>query len=390
MEFDAFNRNGYIPMQMIAMLRLSAVALVFGALAPYNADAAGEPEPITIPNANLKGVLTKSDVAQIKAHAEYWVATLAGAKTAKTVYDSREGLLADFNKYGPDSLSYKVQFARSTAAVVPAALKKMDRNDKLLALKEVNLAMAVSRIPELPIITATDALVNHKNPGVRFLGWRSYRAISAKAINTGGKDARMLFAALQKHAATEPSPIVAAVIIDVLYIKKSAWENKEFKKAFDRNYKILTTAVQPCCTRLAAGDTEWGRVGAAMIPMLKDANEYYKPDSKIAAQILQQLVTVAFAGATAYHKNKAAGSGSLHCIGLLQQAEQTLCSLTGRTDTNIRKPLFNKKSSTAEKTPAVLLGVHDWIDRLEDLGVKTPVFKPAKAPKPKPAPKPAT
>jgi len=377
-------------MRMIAMLRISSAALLLGALALSGAHAA-EPKPISIVSANLKRGLTRSDIAQIKVHVEYWVAELAGAKTAQTVYKAREGFLADYNKYAT-SIRYQVEFARGTAATVPPAVGKLNRNDQLISLKGINFAIVVSEMAQLTSIPALDALVRHENPGVRFLAWRGYRGVRDQAIRKGKEDAETLFAALRRHAATEPSPLVAAVIVDILYIEKAALTADAFKKAFDLNFNTLVGMLKTCCDRLAGGGGDWARSSIAALPILLSADGFYQPDKKKATLILQQLVNIAQAAAKAYDDANGQGRVAYQCTPLLQQIEPAIGSLSADSGSEIRKALLDKKKGSVERSKAIRRAVLDWIDRLEDLGVKEPVFTPIKTPAAttQPTTKPAT
>ncbi|MDP7290266.1 MAG: hypothetical protein QGH94_19950 [Phycisphaerae bacterium] len=369
-------------MRMIAMLRISMVALVLGALTLTTAHAAEEPPPISITAKNLKEGLSPSDVKQVQAHAEYWVSELTTAKRAGGIYTAREGLMADYNKYGDSSIRFKVEFARSVAAIVPATMGKLTKADRLKPQKEVNFALAISKMTQLTAISALDTMVTHSNPGVRFLAWRGFRAIRNDAIRAGGPGIKTLSAALAKQAGAEPNPLVADAIVDVLYIKKSEWASNAFKKTFDSNFKTLVVMQKTSCSRLAVGDADWTRPCITAIPMLKDASDFYKPDSKAATLILQQLLDIAYAGAKAYAAAGGEGIGAFQCTPLLLQVEPAIGSLSGNSGTEICEPLLSKKMSADEKKSAIRRGVLDWVDRLEDLGVKTPVFKPIKAPKP--------
>ena len=365
-------------MRTIAMLQITIVALVLGALALTDAYGADEPKPINIVSANLKRGLTPSDIQQVKAHAEYWVDSIGNGETAGAVYSARESILADYDKYGK-SIRYQVEFARSTAAKLPAAMKRLSIADRLKSLKEINYAIVISEMAQLTAIDAIDSLVGHANPGVRFLAWRGYRGIRDDAIVAGKEHAEKLFNALKKRAGVEPSPLVAAVIVDVLHIKESAWTTNAFKKAFEGNFKTLIVMLKPCCNRLAAGEASWARPCIAAIPILQSAAEFYKPDTKMTTVILQHLINIAQAGAKAYAAAKAVGPEAFRCIPLLLQVEPAIGSLTDHSEIKeIRGPLLDKKKGPDEKTRAIRRGVLEWIDRLEDLGVKTPVFTPIK------------
>jgi hypothetical protein len=374
-------------MRMIAMLRISMLLLVTGVMALPVARAAEEPDPISITNSNLRNGLSPADIKQVQAHVQYWISEVASAERSAGIYSARDGLLADYNKYG-DSIRFKGLFARSTAALLPAAMDKLAKTDRLKAQKEVNYALAISNMPELTSIGALDAMVKHTNPAVRFLAWKGFGKVRNSVIRTGGAGVDTLFAALARHAGAEPSPLVATVIVEVLHIKKAELTTNSFKKAFDRNFKLLTAMQKISTARLAAGDASWARPCIAAIGILKDAAEFYKPDSKMTTSILQQLVDMAYAAAKAYKAAEGVGTGAFQCIPLLLQVEPVLGSMSSSKDTDIKAPLLDKKKSPAEKTSGVLRGVLEWVDRLEDLGVKMPKFPAKKAPAP--ATQPAT
>jgi hypothetical protein len=120
-------------------------------------------------------------------------------------------------------------------------MQKLLPTDELKSMKEINYALVISGMTQLTTIDAIDLLVSHPNPGVRFLAWRSYREIRDDAIGAGGANADKLFASLKKRAAIESSPLVASVIVDVLYIKKSAWTSNAQKKPLRR--------ISPSCVK---------------------------------------------------------------------------------------------------------------------------------------------
>jgi len=369
-------------MRITAMLRISTTALVLGAAALSAAHGAEEPKPISIAPSNLQTGLSPSDIKQVQTHVQYWISELAAAARAGRIYSSREGLLADYNKYG-NSLRYKVEFARGVAELVPGVMSKLTKADRLKSQKEINLALAISKMPQQTAIAALDTLVQHDNPSVRFLAWQGFNGVRNDAIRTGGSGARTLAAALSRHAGGESSPLVAAVIVDVLHIKKSELTGNTFKRAFENNFKTLVAMQKTSCSRLAAGDADWARPCLAAVDMLEDASEFFKPDSTVATIILQQLIDIAQAGAKAYEAAGGVGTGAFQCTPLLLQVEPLIASLSSNTDIkDIRNSLLDRKKSAAEKISAIPLAVLDWVARLEDLGVKTPVFKPIKAPAP--------
>ena len=310
------------------MFRILIVTLVLGALiCPHalGADAPDtkprpEPDPINIVSANLKRGLTSNDIAQVKTHVVYWVGELARAKGSADVYYSRDGILADYGKYGA-SIRYQGEFARSTSEAVIAAMGKLSTSDRLMSLKEVNFAFVISKMMRLPAADAMSAMSQHKNPGVRFLAWQGLRGLRDDAIRAGGAYAQTLQTALKKSAAAELNPLVAAVVVDVLRIEESALTTSAFKKAFEDNFKTILVMLKTACDRLVAGQTEWTRTCEASIPILKDAAKFYKPDTKVTATVLQQLINMAQAAAKAYAAEGGVGPKAFQCIPLLLQVD---------------------------------------------------------------------
>ncbi|MCP4374879.1 MAG: hypothetical protein GY794_01660 [bacterium] len=374
-------------MRMIAMLRISVITVVLGALLVTTVHAE-KPEPIRIPSGRLSLGLNEKDIKQIRTRIEYWTKQLASADTSSDVYSAQKGFLDDYENY--DSIRYKTVFARTTAKIVLPVMEKLNPSDKLISLKEINFAIILSRIPQLGTIDAINVMVGHKNPGVRFLAWKGYRGIRDQAIRSR-KEAQILFTALKKHAAIESNPLVASVIIDVLNIKKELLSAKPFSKAFDGNFNALIELLKNSCDRLASGDSAWARPCITAIPMLQTAAEFYKPAKDKNTLVIQQLINIAQAGAKAFATSNGRSADTFQCTPLLRQVELAICRLTGNKDTDIRKPLNDKKMNFKQKSLAVRLGVLEWIDRLEELGIEKPKFTPVKAPKPttQPTTKPA-
>ena len=370
-----------MPMRTIAILQITIITLVLGALlAPY-ANGAEEPDPINIVAANLKRGLTANDTRQINEHVDYWIATLVNAKKSSVVYKAREGILADYGKYGSGekSLSFQVEFARSTAKGILAGMDKLSKADPLKSLKDINLAIVISEMKKFTSAPALDALVKHETPAVRLLAWRGYLTIRDNLIRTGEKDATTMQANLSNLAGGESNPLVASVIVDVLRIKKADLTTKAFRTAFNQNFKTLNVLLKTSCSHLATGQASWARPCLGALPILEAASDYYKPDAKAATAILQQLLNIAQAGAKAYASADGLGSVAFQCTPLLLQVEPILETLSNNPKTrDIRDPLLDRKKSAVEKCKAVRRGVLEWLDRLEDAGVVKPVFTPIK------------
>jgi len=344
--------------------------------------AFGKPKPIVISRVNLNTRLTRGDIAQIAEHVKYWVDQIVQAKTTKDVYDARDGLLAEYNKYA-SSQPYQLGFARTTAQIVPGGLTRITGSSQLDSIKHVNLAIAMSRMTRTTAIPALHVLVRHGNSGVRYLGWRGLRVVRDRVILRGGQETKRLFATLTERAKVESSALVAAQMIDVLNVGKTAppgVTEADFGRTQNRAFETLVTVLSSCCNRLAAGDASWSRPCEVALGALGTFTQVYRKNPNMVRVVTQQTVNIAWAAAEAYQSTGAKGMQAAMCDSLLQRVEPVIEALAGKKGRHIREPLADKEMSAAEKIPAVLNGVLEWIEALGDRRIKKPVFQ---KPKPK-------
>jgi len=370
-----------------------AVCLALGMIAV--SPLAAKPPPIKIDPASLSGGLTASDEKQINARIAFWCETIAAAGDQAALQEAREGLLGDFRRYR--SGNYRNTFARFAAVLMPPALDKLQGKDSLKRLQEIHLAIAISRMSQRTIQPALDVLVAHRNPGVRLLGWRGYVAIRPQVLLKSSAIEAM-FASIAKHAKSESVPLVAAQLFEALHLPLAApagVEKDVYSKAQGQALEILRAALPLQCAHLAGGDAGFARPCEAALSALQTYGRVYTGQRSIEDSILQHVVDIASAAAKAYEQAAGKGPTAKTCAGLLIKTEWALSKTSGISERFLQKPLTNRRMSAGEKVPAVLLGIHNWIDRLKDRGVSKPEFKPPKgtagaAATTEPATKPAT
>jgi hypothetical protein len=220
--------------------------------------AAGPPNLDIPADARQKGMLAEHK-DQVKARVGYWMKELAAAGSADDVVAVRKGLLKDYTGYTADAREFQNTMAEYTSTFGEKCLGQALRaDDPLKGLKEVNLAIAASRMTQLPIQPLLEKMVADSNPGVRLLAWQGYartRAtiLAASAAPPKPPPARVMFEAMRKGAATETDGMVAAEMIGAMVMAPKPEEGilagaysdaqKEFVKALEANWSRLCKAV---------------------------------------------------------------------------------------------------------------------------------------------------
>ena len=184
--------------RLFAMLIIS-IMLAGPALAA-NGTAGKAPPSIVIPESALKGRLGPEHISQIEQRISYWGELMTEAKgrdAGRDIISARSGLIGDFRAY--DAPIYGYAFAREAARILTPVLKDGFANDDPdFRLKEVNLAIAISQMSQVPIQEALEEMVVHRNAGVRYIGWRGYRNIRSLLLAQGSNFSQKMFETLQR------------------------------------------------------------------------------------------------------------------------------------------------------------------------------------------------
>ena len=374
-------RTSVLP-RACALCFLIGVTAVSGLSAPPV-----KPPLIKIHAGRLRTGLIAEDRKQIRARIRYWARIMAEAEDTEALLRARKGLLSDYRKY--TSGIYRRGFASAANALVTPVLTRLQAAGTLHRAKEVNFAIALSEMAQLPIQPTLDALVAHRNPGVRYWAWRGYAAIRKDVLIKGETSAEAMLASLAKAAKTEPSPLVITPVFDVLHLPQAppaGVEKDSYAKVRRRGLTILLTGLMPRCAGVANGQAADLRPCDKALPALKTYSDAFPDEQGLRDTILQHVVNIGFAAAVAYSKAESTDTNAREYEALMIHAEQTIHLLTDARDRFFRRPLLKgehpltgKKIASDEKPGIIEWSAHKWVERLKERGIVTPVFKKPQA-----------
>lgn len=366
--------------RLFALLIIS-IMLTGPALAANGADEKPPPQ-IAIPESALKGRLGPEHISQIEQRITYWAELMAkaeGSNATRDIISSRNGIIGDFRAY--DTPSYGYAFAREAARILAGVLNNGFANDDPnLRLKEVNLAIAISQISQVPIQDALDEMVVHRNAGVRYLGWLGYRNIRSRLLAQGSNFSQKMFETLQKQAAAESSPAVLGELIQMLYFPPEGIGSVSpavLSNARNKCFNILSDNWSNWCEKLFVGEAEMAWAINTGVETLLRISTLLADDKKAQTNILQMITNTMHCSSLAYDAAFAitVGKGETSRVNavLLLNCEMALSEISGNKLDNMKKAL--DKPDEPGKAAGVRLAVLDWIDALKANGVVKPEFK---------------
>jgi hypothetical protein len=140
------------------------------------------------------------------------------ANDEQTVLEKRAALLKRYRVRNGQQRGFG--FARSVAAHSrPLLAAGPPADDALRKVKLVNVALAVSLMPQATIQPALDLMVRHENPAVRYFGWRGYWLARTRLLGQGAEFVDRMFAALEERAGREDSPSVLGELFRMLVMR---------------------------------------------------------------------------------------------------------------------------------------------------------------------------
>jgi hypothetical protein len=359
-------------------------------LAPLAAAPAAAAEPVLGDTPNEQ---------QIQAYLAYWVNAIRDAKADAEAIAAREKIVEGYKKSDEKSAGYT--YADKAAGVGADALKKGFGGDVSGRVKEINLAMALSQMGQVSIQPALEAMVESKNPAVRFYGWKGYRDVRERLLAQGQQWTEKALASARKSADTETSGTVLEQVLRMLAIE-GAMPNVVSKPVWDAaqadTLSILTKNWPRWCRQVFAGDEELtDAISRAGVAAVAAHAGWVGQDKAQKTKLLQMIVDMAFCGAQSFVKAKTNGQTGDAFSVLMKECEAALNAMAGANKDFLAKPLSDTRIG---QNPIWVLswvvpntenrGVLAWVDFLKDQGVVEPkITAPSSAPASKPATAPA-
>ena len=363
------------------------VAMLFVA---FTTAAAADGPPAVNFDAIAKSPVDRLSPEQVKgltARVDFWLQQLSQTKDPQEVQAAREGLLADYKAV--DKSFYQSRVAALAGERALAVLTALPAEWK--SLKEVNIALALSQMPQVAIREALEKLIVADNPGVRYCGWVGYRNIRTLvlAFPAGSTFEKQMYQSLRDQAEKEPSGPVVTVIIQMLQmtpVVPTGVSRQAFEQFQQTAYDILQSVWTKRCREVMAGDAGMAEACRKAVSVVERFSLVFPGDAARKKQMLQMVLDMAWCSAKAYGNLTEAAKEEAAKVreangSLLRECESSLASLSGTRANYISQRL-------AESGPTVGLAVLDWAKALKDQGVVSPEDRfaaPASAPASAPA-----
>jgi hypothetical protein len=281
---------------LVAMLTASLTApLALGQASPNaGTPAATEAPALDIPDVALRGNLLPDHKQQILARLTYFAEKIrtCDEKDASTLAAARNGLLGTFRH--SDSTTFQYTVAEIASGLLTPLL------DDPSSVKQLTVALAISQMPQVTIQSALEKMVTHPNPGVRYLGWKGYRAAAPRVLVQGAEQGKTMFATLARRAAEETSgPVVAAIWqmlrMDIGNVRPAGGQADPRRQAL----KILSDTWRVHCVRIMNGDLSTAIVAGKGLDTALEfvaSSPAGSPDGKTGMQLVADLMWSAAKG----------------------------------------------------------------------------------------------
>lgn len=355
---------------------VSVIVLTLGAVVLTTATAAEAPPAMDIP---AGGVLGPQHIKQITAWLNYWGQQIAEGDAATIVATAKE-TLRNYRSY--TNSDYRYRFAEKASSILgPLLTGGLKKDDKLLRLREVNLAIILSRLPQVTITPALGSMVSHNNPGVRYLGWEGYRGARSRILAQSQEVATKMFAVLGPAAAKEKSAPAIGAICEMMNISSfeagagAAIPPATLKDAQSRASKILEANWQRWCGRVMAGEAEMSKAAGKAIDPIKTLSAAQAAGKDSKRKALQMLVDLMYASGLAFDQADGKGPIGKENKVLLRACELATASVSGVQKNYIVVALGDEK--VKDRGAAVRSAAWNWITDMKAMGVVEPKAAPS-------------
>ena len=384
-----------MPRQTLACTCVSVLLILLAgvSLAPAQAkvDPANPPK-LDIPADDLTGTTVRRYRRDIEEYVKFWAAVMEQTGSEATLIRARKAIVDGYTQY--DNVSglspqyyglYADQAAesvgpllkdKSVAKQINAAIVQLDGATQANA---ANAEESVSSLPRISMQNAYDTAVAHKNPAVRYLGWRGYNRIRDTVLAQGRRASDRMFKAASTAAAKETAAEMITVLFNAMAIERNmrnaATVSDDLLSAAQTDaFGVIRSVWPKMLAPIVEGDTAMTYAGRRGLGAIRAVWPTISQDKASRSQALQMAVNLTHATARAYLE---AGGGDSPVaqanLLLLRDAEKALQRFTGTnqkmiedamTDADIQDPVLRAK--------AVVLASIEWANKLADQGVEKP------------------
>jgi len=273
---------------------------------------------------------------------------LAGRKKIKAIYDLYEGY----------------HYQSTVTELAARHLVKILHTEE--PIKEVNAALALSKMRWVTVQPALEVMVAHENPAVRYLGWRGYQRVRLWVIAQPREFSEKMFASLERAAMNETQKPVIAAVVKMLSIEPQTVpfiSQEDFLWARSRALEILRKAWPRYCRLVREGDGEFAEMcRGAMLAVRKIPSPRSERSQK--APVVQLTLDMMGASAEAFSKAPPDSPARRANRGLLIETENALNFITA-----LRKAYLQQALTGGGAEPApVEQAIGSWLNDLRSAG----------------------
>ena len=332
---------------------------------------------------------TDSNAAdKIATYCKGIAADIVKAATEKQVIEARASLAGGYRTAISRGHGY-VYTQESTQALLPLLIGDLKDGDPLKKLKEVNVALFISRLKDVPAQAGLNAMAGHANPGVRLLAWKGYKELQAAVMAQGFEQAKTMFDRLAFGAKTETSWPVVGKMLEALTLPikpGSAVAAPVWQYAQQESLNVLEFRMKGTCLAVRKGMADGIHVGRLSIGALRNLHLINPEDGPTTKAALQGIINIVWCAGRAFDDAGAKGRVAQDATLLLRDGEKALNEILGENVGAIHKAL---EASSDEAGAAVREAI---LDRAEALVKSHKIILPTdsrfKEAPAKPAPKP--
>lgn len=352
-------------MSILHRLSVGAFGFCLLALLPVWAPAqdtqpAG-PAAIDIPESALKSGLLASHVEMVSKAVGHGLGQLREAGSDQEIVAARKGLLAVYSRY--DSMRYQYAVAEEVAKGVPELLRLEDPR------LQVNAALTVSQMRQVPIQPVLDAMLAHSNPAGRLYAWQGYRRIRLLVLAQGKEFAERMYASLAQAVAKENSLPVLQEALGMFHIESDAPRTisaQDFQQARKRLLGIFAGVWPRLCGKVAGGDLEMCACCRKGITVLRTVRDALASDSAVTQDVIGMVHGAMLSAAKALTAASPGSPAAAAVEPLLQDCENALNYVTRLRKTPMTSALATK--GEVDRNLAVLSAVQAWRESLVAAG----------------------